>query len=53
MRYYADKRTGLYEKMREIDKSPEVFGDTTVIYIGDKDSRFGIWNMSLENRQAS
>jgi hypothetical protein len=41
VRFYADKRNVLYEKMREIDKSPEVFGDTTVFYAGDKGNTLG------------
>ncbi|MCL2125031.1 MAG: hypothetical protein FWH33_03460 [Oscillospiraceae bacterium] len=41
VRYYADKRTGLYEKMREIDKSPEIFGETTVFFVGNKGNTLG------------
>ena len=41
VRFYSDKRTGLYEKMREIDNSPEIFGDTTVFYVGDKGNTLG------------
>ena len=41
VRFYADNRTELYEKMREIDKSPEMFGDTTVFYVGDKGNTLG------------
>jgi len=41
VRFYSDKRNGLYEKMREIDKSPEIFGDTTVFYVGNKGNTLG------------
>ena len=41
VRYYADKRSELYEKMRELDKSPEIFGDTTVFFVGDKGNSLG------------
>ena len=36
VRYLADKCKPLYAKMSELDQQPDIYGDTTVFYLGDR-----------------
>ena len=41
VRYLSDKSKGLYEKKEELDSQPEKYGNTIIIYLGEKGNTVG------------